>query len=813
MRRLLFVFFIALELSFPKINSNFFKMGTPIITFDKKNFVWILRNLRIERKIAFRNGGLFTVSLKDKFSSIEYVSRPSCEAILKLYPPLLPLNLTKGWKMTQNRPPEGWQNINFDDSDWQNFTPFFLVWEDNQIWWLRKKLSLRPGEKYLLEFNSAIDDYALIYIDGKLVREVKTEETPWLKTISIPINSVQVLAIELRGHGKPNGINGLITLTPLKDIRIIDLSKDWKFKSYKIQKLTEGKDLCISLEGDKGNKGWKIDIHYTVYPGNQPWLSKWLEVKCPDTYKSFILREVILENIAMTERNYNEQAFPGTSRAVWTDKGGLVGGVCSILGKSRFEDGTFQLILNYDGAIGGKFQTPKCVIGTFEGNNLNGAFIYQLYMAHHYVRATPHSVPPLYNTWFGYWTNINERLLEKIIPIARELGCEYFVLDSGWFEIRNGDGVYGDWVFDKTRFPRGLEYIGELCKKNGLRLGLWFAPILATPGTELALKHSYWVVKRGGEIVKQWGPHYAMCLGSDYKEYMAKKLKEYVDKRVVFFKFDAGLLEAGCSQPKHLHPPGYSLSAQWDGWRHICEEMRRINPKVIVDRGWERGPEVCNVNDEGWFGDWEIGYDLERQKDVRWWYKNADIYRRTLWELTLVRPPFTITWETPCHLPIGKEDLDALEYHFTSIGAYICNVEIHGKLEEMTEKEKDVIRKWIKWNKENREWLAFAQPILDRPWDPRNPDDTPHIDGVMHLRPLYKGKYGYICLWNPSSEEDEAIIEFVPKNYLIDMDFGRLKIKSIKNGREIDWQRINEKLRMKVSLPPLSWEIFELGVK
>ena len=45
-----------------------------------------------------------------------------------------------------------------------------------------------------------------------------------------------------------------------------------------------------------------------------------------------------------------------------------------------------------------------------------------------------------------------------------------------------------------------------------------------------------------------------------------------------------------------------------------------------------------------------------------------------------------------------NEYLNALEYHFTSIGAYISNVEIHGKLDVITDAEKTLMQKWIKWN-------------------------------------------------------------------------------------------------------------------
>lgn len=810
--RILALLLIGLPLLFSTTTSNFFKKSEASINYDKNKHIWTLSNARVERKITFRNGGLFTISLRDKLANTQYILEPSAEGFFQFMSPDAVLKIMENWKMSEIPPSEGWQTTEFDDSNWQTINLPFRKEEENRSWWFRKRLSIPKGKKFLLEFKNAIDDEAKIYLDGKLVREVKGDELPWTKTITIPVEGENVLAIELRGHGKPNGIYGMVELITLENVYSLDLGKNWDLKSHRINPNNDGKELSISLIGKGANTGWEIDVHYQVYQGDEPWFAKWFVIKKAPTKTKLLPRKVILENLIMPKLEYKVRGFPGSSKAVWDRGRGIVGGVGSIFGRSELTGNTFALHWDYDDVFQEKFATPKAIIAVFLGDGANGAFVYQLYMSHHYVRATPFSVPPLYNTWFGYYRDINEKICERIIPIARELGCEYFVIDDGW-QRNNGEDVYGDWIVDESKFPNGLTYIKQLCNKHNLHFGIWFAPIMSAPGSQVAREHPEWLVKRGNEIVTEWGSRYGMCIGSDYLKWVKEKMTGYVKQGVEFFKCDDGLLEAGCTQPNHHHLPGQSLASQWKGWKEFCHEMRNLNPKFIIDRGWESGPEVCDVNDEGWFGDWEIGYDFNRQKDLRWWYKNADVYRITLWDLTSVRPPFTIAWETPCHLPIGREDINALEYHFTSIGAYICNVEIHGRLDEMTGKEKEVIKKWVKWNKENREWLAFAQPILERPWDPRNPNSTPHIDGVMHLRPLFKGKYGYICLWNPSEKEDTAKIEFVPHNYLIDMDFKNLEIRSIKDGRKINWQNIGNKLSIEVAMPPLSWEILELRTR
>lgn len=49
---------------------------------------------------------------------------------------------------------------------------------------------------------------------------------------------------------------------------------------------------------------------------------------------------------------------------------------------------------------------------------------------------------------------------EKILSIARkakELGIELFVLDDGWFGVRNDDSTsLGDWYANREKLPDGI---------------------------------------------------------------------------------------------------------------------------------------------------------------------------------------------------------------------------------------------------------------------------------------------------------------------------------------------------------------------
>ncbi len=366
----------------------------------------------------------------------------------------------------------------------------------------------------------------------------------------------------------------------------------------------------------------------------------------------------------------------------------------------------------------------------------------------------------------------------------------------------------------KEKFPQGLLPISTLVRERNMRFGLWTAPIMVSEKSQAATAHPDWLLQRAdGSRVKEWDGTWGMCFTSGWEENYSESFLDLCRELTVsFLKLDSGLFEDGCVVPAHDHPVGHSMAAQVDHWSAFCDKMRKLDPSFILDRGWESGPEVTALQDEGWFGDWEIGYDPKRMADPHWWYKNADIYRRTLYDLTWVRPSFTIAWETPCHIPTNPVDANALEYHFTSIGAYICNVEIHGKLDEMTAAERALMQKWIKWNEDNRPWLAYTQPLasLGKPWDPRDPNAKPHIDGVLHLRNALNGRYGYICLWNPGDRPDKATVAFRPSDYLVRMDSGDIQIVRLKDGKPVGFTGGSTITLPEITMAPRSWEIYEI---
>ena len=106
--------------------------------------------------------------------------------------------------------------------------------------------------------------------------------------------------------------------------------------------------------------------------------------------------------------------------------------------------------------------------------------------------------PVLYNSWEGCLFDFDQRRLLDLADRARELGCELFVLDDGWFGQRNHDKAgLGDYTVNRKKLPEGLAGLSRRLGEKGLEFGLWFEPEAVNPDSDLYRAHPDWALTDG----------------------------------------------------------------------------------------------------------------------------------------------------------------------------------------------------------------------------------------------------------------------------------------------------------------------------
>lgn len=800
--------------AFTMDNTPFFKSSpTGKVAYEAKKRQWTLSNLAVSKTVRYDPvaGGLLDSAGKSEGGfELQGSESPSREL------------LTSGWKVYTDEPNSEWLPKAYNAKEWLPISLPFTTDQEYRSWVFRIDLTqlMKPGHRYALEFDRAVDDAAEIYANGKKIGVLLANDQPWNKVCSVPLPpKPSVVVLRLKGGGRPNGL-GLVRLVETSNAVNLDLARGWHLESSKTETAQGGiKTLTVNLKGIGSQSGYSATVHYRVYPGDQPYIAKWFTLRSDRA--DMVLAKVRYGEVPVPKgqsERYNGSGFASVGK----DGQGVCAALFDLQGSTNLNVKGDVLLPEYAPfktlKSGQEIVMPMLMTSRFNGSLSKGALLIKLFVGKNVARTTPTSVPPVFNTWFGYYNAINGETVQKIVPIASRIGCKVFVIDDGWqTNTAPIAGNYGDWLVNKAKFPMGLEAISKQVRENGMEFGLWFAPVMVGNYSKAALDHPDWLVKRAdGSRLPLWDGTSAMCLtGSWYDAFAKNVLEKCAQFNLGFVKLDGTLFVDGCIEPSHGHPISHSEGQQIDNWKDLAAKLRSQNEKIIVDRGWEAEPGVTAIQDEGWFGDWALAFHPEREADPKWWYKNADIYRRELYNLTSTRPGFTLCWETPCHILAQPLDLNALEYHFTSIGAYICNVEIHGRLDLMTPEEEQLLKKWIKWNWDNRPWLGYGQPLrcLGQGYDPRVEGAKGKVDGVLHLRPLLKGRYGYICLWNSSEQDQIAKVRFDSSDNFVVLPKGEIAMRRLKDGKPASFKQTGSRISLDVPMKPLSWEILEIVKK
>jgi len=97
--------------------------------------------------------------------------------------------------------------------------------------------------------------------------------------------------------------------------------------------------------------------------------------------------------------------------------------------------------------------------------------------------------PTIWCSWYQYFTTVTEAdMIENIDAIDRlDLPVDVVQLDDGY------QTAHGDWLTLTDRFE-SLEGIADRIQASGRRAGIWVAPFLVFPDSDLARLHRNWLV-------------------------------------------------------------------------------------------------------------------------------------------------------------------------------------------------------------------------------------------------------------------------------------------------------------------------------
>lgn len=164
-------------------------------------------------------------------------------------------------------------------------------------------------------------------------------------------------------------------------------------------------------------------------------------------------------------------------------------------GKLRLVMGIHPDTFRWPLKAGESFTTPEVIVA-YSDNGLNALSqtLHSLYN-NNLVRGRwkKNPRPILLNNWEATFMSFTQDSILKIASKAKEAGAELFVLDDGWFGIRDDDfSGLGDWVEDKRKLPGGMKELSQKINELGLEFGFWIEPEMVNPDSDLYRAHPDW---------------------------------------------------------------------------------------------------------------------------------------------------------------------------------------------------------------------------------------------------------------------------------------------------------------------------------
>ncbi|MBQ6597533.1 MAG: alpha-galactosidase [Lentisphaeria bacterium] len=116
-------------------------------------------------------------------------------------------------------------------------------------------------------------------------------------------------------------------------------------------------------------------------------------------------------------------------------------------------------------------------------------------------KAKLHRPPVIYNTWLYRFTDFTLEQMRRQLQAAKEIGCEVFIVDAGWYDAGKSRREVGDWrEKGDGPFLGDMRAFADEVRAAGLTFGFWIEPERWTNAIQIRKEHPEWFPKNSTRI-------------------------------------------------------------------------------------------------------------------------------------------------------------------------------------------------------------------------------------------------------------------------------------------------------------------------
>jgi alpha-galactosidase len=321
--------------------------------------------------------------------------------------------------------------------------------------------------------------------------------------------------------------------------------------------------------------------------------------------------------------------------------------------------------------------------------------------------------PVIFNDYMNcLWGDPTETREIPMIEAAAAVGCEYYVIDAGWYAALHEDWsqTLGAWLPSTERFPKRLPFTLKKIRSCGMIPGLWLEPDVAGRRSELAkTRPESWFLQRHGRRVLRNSRYMLDFRNSQVTNYLTEVVHRLVDN------YGVGYIKMDYNVNTLI---GTDLSADSPG-QGLLDHNRAV--LRWLDEILERFPHLVIENCGS--GGGRMDYAMLSRLQIQSMTDQED-YRRLpailVGVTASVLPEQTGVWSYPL------ADADADQASFNMVTALTCRIHQSGRLDRLSGPAlKQVTTAIALYKTEMRHHVAqltafypLGLPALNRPMEP-----------------------------------------------------------------------------------------------
>ena len=194
--------------------------------------------------------------------------------------------------------------------------------------------------------------------------------------------------------------------------------------------------------------------------------------------------------------------------------------------------------------------------------------------------------PVIFNDYMNcLWGDPTETKELPLIDAAAKAGCEYYVIDAGWYASLREDWsqTIGAWEPSPDRWPHGLPYVLDRIRQSGMIPGLWIEPEVAGMHSDLAKQSDSWFLMRHGKRVMKNSRYLLDLRNPEVISYLDRVIDRLVGEyRVGYLKMDYNV-DSLQGTDQNADSPGQGLLEHNRAHLAWLESVLKRYPNLVIE--------------------------------------------------------------------------------------------------------------------------------------------------------------------------------------------------------------------------------------